>query len=194
MLGAYLPTVESLAPHVGLNLSQVGSYRFDDPEGEVGIETHILTSTADVVLQIPLTYRSQPLEGEESWLLGTMEHSVLGKRWIYNACGDSVYVRELMRAMVTGGREVPEMVETPDGPIERSASVNVQGSGARDSAVPPVAEIVPETDGTETHIDCGDLVVVVRHVLAGDLPQPGTHSLTGTWATSHGPVALASMT
>jgi hypothetical protein len=194
MLAEYVPTLESLAPHVSGNLSSVGSYRFDDPEGEVGIETHILTGSADVVLQMPLTYRSQPVESAEPWLLGTMEHSVLGTRWIYNGCGDPVYIGELVQTMATGGREVAAMVQTPDGPIERPATVNVCGSGTAGTAVPLVADIAPRTVGTETHIRLGDNVVMVRHVLGGVPQQEGSHALTGTWATSAGRVVLASMT
>ena len=32
----------------------IGSYRFDDPEGRVGMETH-LVAAGDILLQVPLT-------------------------------------------------------------------------------------------------------------------------------------------
>ena len=86
LLDRYLATVPGLLPFVGEGLAQVGSYRFDDPAGDVGIETHILTSTTGALLHMPLTYRSAPVEGWEPWLAGQMDHSVLGPRWAYNAC------------------------------------------------------------------------------------------------------------
>src|SRR3954451_22866156 len=73
----------------------VGAYRFDDPDGEVGIETHVLASPDGDLLQVPLTYRGAPLAGAERFLVCTMEHSVLGPRWIYDAVGDPVYAAVL---------------------------------------------------------------------------------------------------
>lgn len=37
------------------SLTKLGSYRFDDPDGEVGIETHLLGTADGQVLQVPLT-------------------------------------------------------------------------------------------------------------------------------------------
>ena len=36
-------------------LEAVGAYRYDDPAGEVGVETHLLRSASGTVLQVPLT-------------------------------------------------------------------------------------------------------------------------------------------
>src|SRR4051794_16071626 len=79
---------------------QIGAFRFDDPDGEVGVETHLLRS-AGILLQVPLTYRGAPLQNGEPWLVGTMEHSALGRRWVYDGCGDPVYVTTLA-AVVRG--------------------------------------------------------------------------------------------
>ncbi|MFF2298008.1 hypothetical protein [Arthrobacter sp. NPDC058127] len=75
----------------------LGAYRFDDPDGEVGLETH-LVSHGGKVYQVPLSYRGSELPGAEDSLLGTMEHSVLGTRWVYDACADPVYVTALATA------------------------------------------------------------------------------------------------
>src|SRR6476619_6774589 len=80
-------------------LRRVGGFRFEDPEGEVGCETLLLADEAvapAVVYQVPLTYRSAPLEGAEHALLGTMEHSVLGARWVYDGPHDPVYAAQLL--------------------------------------------------------------------------------------------------
>ena len=87
-------------------LRRVGGFRFEDPEGEVGCETLLLADEAvapAVVYQVPLTYRSAPLEGAEHALLGTMEHSVLGTRWVYDGPHDPVYVGQLMATILGGG-------------------------------------------------------------------------------------------
>jgi hypothetical protein len=66
-------------------LQPVGFFRFEDPAGEVDIETHVLTD-GPAVYQIPMTYRGAPLPGTaEAGLISVSEHSVLGTRWIYDA-------------------------------------------------------------------------------------------------------------
>lgn len=52
---------------------------------------------------MPLTYRGAPLPGAEPWLVGTMEHSVLGRRWVYDGCGDPVHVAALVATILAGG-------------------------------------------------------------------------------------------
>ena len=83
-------------------LEHLGAFRFDDPAGEVGMETHLLAVGGRVV-HLPLTYRGAPLPGAEEFLAGTMQHSVLGDRWIYDACADPVYAAALATEMLQGG-------------------------------------------------------------------------------------------
>ena len=56
----------------------VGSFRFDDPEGEVGMEGFLLGGDGLSTLFLPLTYRAAELPGAEDHLVGTTEHSELG--------------------------------------------------------------------------------------------------------------------
>lgn len=192
LLRDYLARHDALAPHVGDDLVQLGAYRFDDPAGVVGIETHVLSSNSGDLLQIPVVYRNESLDRAEASFVGTMEHSVLGTRWVYDACIDPIYVNELLRAILTGGTEVEEVVDTPDGPVPRDPSATVRGSGAGESS-PHVVSVSVEGLGTESVISTGDHTVVVRHVLAeGDAPT-GLH-LSGTWAARDGSIVLAHVT
>ncbi|WP_420827519.1 maltokinase N-terminal cap-like domain-containing protein [Arthrobacter roseus] len=79
LLAHWLPNQPWFRKSGPTNLGRVGSFRFDDPDGEVGIETLILKSES-AVFQVPLTYRSCPLEDADPCLIGTLEHSFLGKR------------------------------------------------------------------------------------------------------------------
>ena len=83
-------------------------WRLDDPAGEVGLEILVVVDeTVDdrgepvpghgVVYQVPLTYRSAALPDAEHALVGTMEHSMLGARWVHDGCHDPVFARELLR-------------------------------------------------------------------------------------------------
>ncbi len=82
-------------------LSRLGGFRLDDPDGEVGVETLIVRDDGPagdpVVYQVPLTYRAAPLAGAEHALVGTLEHGVLGTRYVYDGPHDPVYARELLR-------------------------------------------------------------------------------------------------
>ena len=87
-------------------LERVGGFRFEDPEGEVGVGVVLVADRAAspvVVYQVPLTYRGAP-EGAEHALIGTMEHSVLGPRWVYDGPHDPVYVAGLVDTILRGGQ------------------------------------------------------------------------------------------
>lgn len=86
----------------------LGAYRFDDPEGEVGIECH-LARVGETIFHLPVTYRAQPLdEGEES-LVATLQHSVLGTRYVYDGLGDEVAL-DCFRRALSGEQDQAELV------------------------------------------------------------------------------------
>ena len=90
-------------------LRRLWSWRLDDPQGEVGIETLLLVDESGpdpVVYQVPLTYRGAPLESARHALIGTMEHSVLGRRWVYDGPHDPVYATQLLDLLL--GRARPQ--------------------------------------------------------------------------------------
>jgi hypothetical protein len=171
-------------------LSISGSYRFDDPAGEVGIETHLLGSGSGPTIQVPLTYRAAPVAGADDRLIGTLEHSALGTRWVYDACGDPVYLAELIRAILTGGTQVEQYFETDEGRIVRDPTATVIGSGSPGTPVPAIDTVVSRLDGANTVIRAGGLEIVVRHLLT-DLPAAPAASLSGTWAGAPSSVILA---
>ncbi|MPM86102.1 Sensor histidine kinase RcsC [bioreactor metagenome] len=131
-------------------------------DGEVGIET-ILVSSRGVTYQVPLTYRGEPLGEAQDSLIGTIEHSVLGTRYVYDAVGDPVFVIELMRVIHEGDTEA----ELSRG----TKSMTVVGSG-----------IVPVSNAA------GEMMRVVR-VLDGQ-HVPGSRvplgTLVGTWTDADG--------
>jgi hypothetical protein len=87
-------------------LRPVGFLRFEDPDGEVGIETHLVTDGTSV-LHLPMTYRGAPLD--DGALIVTAEHSELGQRWIYDATTDPVYRTELLRVVRDNGAGNPSI-------------------------------------------------------------------------------------
>lgn len=79
-------------------LEILGAYRFDDPAGEVGIECH-LVRVGETTYHLPLTYRPAPMEGAEEHLLATMQHSVLGERFVYDGLADELALDCFRRAL-----------------------------------------------------------------------------------------------
>lgn len=93
-------------------IETIGSYRFDDPEGQVGVEA-ILVRRAGRILQVPMTYRAAPLADAQAHLIGTMDHSALGPRWIYEAATDPVAVDCFTRALM--GEQQQATLQVYDG-------------------------------------------------------------------------------
>ena len=81
-------------------------FRFEDPDGRAGIETHVLTD-GNAVYQIPMTYRAAPLPGAQAARISVSEHSVLGTRWIYDATADPAWRAALLRLVRDGGCSGP---------------------------------------------------------------------------------------
>ena len=184
LLAEWLPRQPWFA---GGELEQVGSFRLDDPAGEVGIEGLIVRAD-DRTYHVPMTYRAAPLDGGR--LVGTMVHGVLGDRWAYDAASDPVYATVLGETILTGGRQADLVRDngTTTEPVE--PSVTVQGSGV------PGAEIESiELRGSQP-VDEGTLIetsgpnLIVIHDLEGGVKTMGDHRLTGQWAGA-APTTLA---
>jgi hypothetical protein len=186
LIGGWLPS-QTWSGGAPAPLELLGAYRFDDPAGEVGIETHLVRTGAGTVLQVPLTYRGAPLEGADHHLVGTTDHSHLGRRWVYDGCGDPVYVAVLATTIRTCGREAEQWVETDGGPVLRESTTRVAGSGAPGAKPPAVAAVAPIDGPVAT--DVGGLVVL-RVVGPATRPE-GAETLTGTWPGRDEPALLA---
>lgn len=85
----------------------LGAYRFDDPEGEVGIECH-LARVGETIFHLPLTYRPRPLDSAAESLISTLEHSVLGTRYVYDGLGDETAL-DCFRRALSGEQEQAEL-------------------------------------------------------------------------------------
>jgi hypothetical protein len=182
-------------------LTQVAAFRFDDPEGEVGVETLLLRAGDGPTLQVPLTYRNAPLAGAEGRLIGTLQHSVLGERWVYDAVGDPVYLQTAAIAALRGGHQAELFVDIDGERVQREPTALVVGSGAGDATVllPSVDDIAVHAEGDMSVVETSALQLVILRVLTNPaLNRPdslgGTgkaqESLTGTWAGQSEPQPL----
>ena len=177
LLEAWLPS-RPWAPG-STSVTKVGEYRFDDPEGEVGIETILWQTSDGAVLQVPFTYRAAPLPGAEEFLVGTSQHSVLGPRWVYDGCGDPVWAAAVSTAMLTGGNQAQMVVEHEGHMVDVPARVPVHGSGSPGASVPQIASVdAVRDDGPVTTVSAGSVTISLARVLG--TPVSGDATLTGT--------------
>jgi len=189
LLAAWLPTRAWYPGPAGAELIRVAGYRFDDPDGEVGIETILVRAGDGPLVQAPLTYRGAPLPGAEAFLIGTTDHSVLGQRWVYDACGDPVYVNVLTTVIRTGGRQAEEFVDMNGELVPRATPMVVAGNGTDHSA--PAVAIARVDEGDPTVVVTDGPALSIPRVLNGTAAAAGALTLTGTWPGQATPVLLA---
>jgi hypothetical protein len=124
LLTAWLPAQPWYLGAGRPELTKVGGFRLDDPAGAVGIEFMVVgdeASGAAVFYQVPMTYRGQPLSGADDALIGTAEHGVLGRRWVYDGVRDPVLVERLV-ACIHGDAapQAQSISDTPDPTVSSS--------------------------------------------------------------------------
>jgi len=167
----------------------IGSYRFDDPDGRVGMETHLVTA-GDTLFQVPLTYRDEPLD-ESSALISEMHHSVLGTRWVYDGLRDPLFVVMLAAVTMTGQGEALGLAVYDERWYIAPTNVRIHGGGWSQERV-PVDGFVLESDTATVSVLRNDRfeLTMFRRPVPG--PRP-TMALTATWDGQGEPVVLATV-
>lgn len=166
----------------------IGSYRFDDPDGRVGMETHLVTA-GETLYQVPLTYRDEPLARGEDALITEMQHSVLGTRWVYDGLRDPRFVVMLAGVAMTGQGEALGLAEYDGRWYIAPSNVRVRGGGWTQERVPVDGFVLDSEDATAAVLrnDRFELRFFRR-------PAPGARpaiGLTATWDEPRDPVVLA---
>lgn len=156
----------------------VGAFRFDDPTGRVGMETFLVTG-ADTLLQVPLTYRDEPIVGADDALITKMEHSVLGTRWVYDGLRDPLFVVMLAAVTMTGQGEALGMAEYDGRWYIAPTEVRIAGGGWGMDRVPVDGfELQSDEASGATLTNERFELTVARRPTAGDKPPIG---LIATW-------------
>ncbi|WP_431961371.1 maltokinase N-terminal cap-like domain-containing protein [Actinacidiphila sp. bgisy160] len=160
-------------------LAKAGGFRLDDPLGEVGVEFMVVTDQDGAAYHVPMAYRGAPVAGAEGALIGTTEHGVLGRRWIYDGAHDPVVVAQLI-ALVRGETvaQAQSVSDTPDPTVARhyAGPADAVVSGAGTVADGPQAA----TDVTVDAGPAGRLVLRVTRVL-----RPGAGGGVANGALGH---------
>lgn len=165
----------------------VGAYRFDDPEGAVGMETHMATVDG-TVLHIPFTYRDQPLPDHEHALVGTTEHSALGTRWVYDGLGDERFVTMMAAVALTGQGEALGMVEYGNKWHIAPSKIRIRGGGWSQERV-SVHDFERLGPGADSELFRNERFELTVHRRPASGQQPGL-GLTAIW-DQQSPLVLA---
>lgn len=197
LLAAWLPSRLWFVGDAAL-LEPVGAYRFDDPDGEVGFEGHLFTAGDDTVYHLPLSYRGGPLDGGNAFLAGTLEHGVLGERWVYEAIGDPVFRAVIGGVIAQGGTGSREfIVDDAGSQVEREPSVRVAGTGSLGVVVPELWAALVEVRGTSSVARTDFASLEVHHVVVpeneGTDDAEGVRTLRAAWGGGRVGVPLASL-
>lgn len=187
LIADWAPT-QSWGPAVGAPIEVLGSYRFDDPENRVGMETHIVSAEGGL-LQIPFTYRDEPLDGADDALLTEMHHTALGTRFVYDGLRDDRFLIMLAAVTMTGQGEALGLALYEDRWYVAPSTVRLSGGGWTLERVPVDGfEIVSDVDGTVVFTnDRFELRYRRRPVVE---PRPAI-ALTATWPGQSESVVLA---
>jgi hypothetical protein len=177
------------------DLGRAGGFRLDDPHGEVGIEFMAVTDQSGdraASYLVPMTYRANAIDELASALIGTSEHGVLGRRWIYDGAADPVLVAELV-ALIQGEvrAQAQSVSNTPDTTV---TSTPVSGSRLSVSGAPVLSASESATEillrATAAEGDGGDLVVrIIRLLSPGSeppAPAEGRGSVSASWRLPDG--------
>ena len=189
LLASWAPT-QPWGPTGPEPIDVIGSYRFDDPDGRVGMETFLFTAGGEL-FQVPLTYREAPLDGVEVALITEMSHSVLGNRWVYDGLRDPLFVVMLAGVTMTGQGEALGMAVYDGRWYIAPTNVRIRGGGWTQERVPVDGFELTSDDATASTLrnDRFELTVFRR-------PRPRHASsmrLTATWAAQDDPVVLAAV-
>jgi hypothetical protein len=178
-------------------LAKAGGFRLDDPAGEVGIEFMLVTDGSGnraITYQVPLTYRAGALAAAEGGFIGTAEHGVLGRRWIYDGTRDPVLVAQLV-ALVQGEAEpqAQSVSNTPDPTVtgQPVANHSLTAAGSVVAANGPSGtDLRVQTVGADG-MQNGQLLVRINRILhpadsAAAAGEAGRPCLSASWLLADG--------
>jgi Maltokinase N-terminal cap domain len=178
---------QSWGPPAGGSMDVVGSYRFDDPDGRVGMEV-FLVDAQGLLVHVPLTYRDEPLPGADDALICEMEHSVLGTRWVYDGLRDPQLVVMLAAVSMTGQGEALGMAIYEGRWYVAPTNVRIQGGTWTLERVPVDGfDLVSDEAGRSVLRNDRFELSVFRRPSPGPRPAIG---LTATWDGQTEPVVL----
>ncbi len=189
LIAEWIPT-QPWGPERGDPTEQIGSFHFDDPEGRVGMEAHLVRADGTVYL-VPLTYRDTPLREADHALIGRMEHSALGTRWVYDGLGDDRYLTLLAGVALTGQGIALGMAQHDGRWYIAPSSLSVVGGGGKATPV-AVDRFTVEDQRVAEVLAVSDRFEMTIHRKPTTAPHPPI-GLRASWAGRSSDVVLVQL-
>ncbi len=186
LIADWIPT-QPWGPGGGDSIEQIGSFHFDDPEGRVGMETHLVQANGTVYM-VPLTYRDAPLDDAEHALIGHMEHSALGTRWVYDGLRDGRYLMLLAGVALTGQGIALGMAQHDGRWYAAPSTLSVVGGGGNAAPVAIDRFVVEDPRGADV-VAVSDHFEMKIHRKPTTAPHPSI-GLRASWAGRSSDVVL----
>jgi hypothetical protein len=142
---------------------------------------------------VPMTYRAAALAGADAALIGTSEHGVLGRRWIYDGVHDPVLVGQLI-ALIQGDAEpqAQSVSNTADPTVASQPVANGSLTTIRSAVAangPAATQLRAET-ASATGAPGGELIVRLNRLLQPDGAAPAGGAerpcVSATWRLPDG--------
>ncbi|MCC2661183.1 MAG: glycogen branching protein, partial [Arthrobacter sp.] len=176
------------------SLDPVGGFLLNDSFDEVGLEVFLASVVSETpdggrrtdVVQVPLSYRRDPLPGAERALVGEIDHPELGHRWIYDGVHDPVFIAAWLDLMRTEGAAAAG-----------AASGHLSGGQPLPQATGTVRVLSGEQSNTSVIIDDGDSAAIVkffRVLSAGRNPEVEVGAALSAARTTEVPATLGWVT
>ncbi|MCC3267446.1 1,4-alpha-glucan branching protein GlgB [Arthrobacter gengyunqii] len=196
LLTAWLPQ-QRWFPAKGreISLERVGGVRLEDPAGAVQLEVHLIAVSSGHrtdVINVPVSYRSEPAPELAGSLLGRAQHAELGERWLYDGAADPVFVTawlELMRSQSlsldgrTHGVALAGFEDWP--PFNRVVDAKLmKGEQSNTSVVVPAVpnQLIVKFYRVLASGESPDVQVSAKLTAAGSRDVPTTFGwVTGSW-------------
>lgn len=122
-------------------LTKAGGFRLDDPDGEVGCEFMVVGDADGTRYHLPVSYRGAPLPDANEALIGTTEHGVLGRRWVYDGARDPLLL-DLAAAFVNG--EIPAQAQSESDTLDPTVQASVSGGPATPADLEIIRVLIPD--------------------------------------------------
>ena len=191
LIAEWAPT-QDWYPDTDEKAEVIGAFRFDDPNGLVGIETHVILVDGHR-FQVPMTYRNQPLAAADDAFIGQMVHTALGMRWVYDGLGDEIYLVMLAAAAMTGQGEAIGMAVYDDRWHIAPSNIRLEGGGWGVERVAVDQMMATSSDPSRTVLANEQFELTFFRQLEPVAKRPRL-GLTATWEGLPAPLLLAQVT
>jgi len=173
-------------------LRRIGGW--DLPAEGMRIRTHLImdhSGTQPTLYQVPVTERTQPLEGAEHSLIATIEDDDGEVRYLYDGAYDVAYREALMRMILRGTAAVPDGAEATGVPYDPeqpdSAIIESKVLSGEQSNTSMIYE-VSRRDGT-----LGIICKVFRTLHHGDNPDVVLEAALASAGSQHVPPPIGAI-